>query len=66
MNNSSNKIVSETIFKKQNGSKRLTQINIKRRKTTRSKIIYSAINNYLCKCYYFNKKVSPNLINIQQ
>ena len=64
MNNNSDKIIPE-IIKKQNGTKRLTQINIKKRKVTRSKIIHSAIHNYLCKCYLSSKKVSPALINIQ-
>jgi hypothetical protein len=63
MNISSDKIIPETI-KKQNGSKHLTQINIKKRKITRTKIIYSAINNYFCKCYFSSKKVSSTLIKI--
>jgi len=66
MNISSNKIIPILELKKQNGIKRLTQINIKKRKITRSKIIHSAINSYLCKFYFFNKKVSPTLINIHQ
>lgn len=64
MNISSNKIIPISELKKQNGIKRLTQINIKKRKITRSKIIYSAIYNYLCKCDFSSKKILPTLINI--
>jgi hypothetical protein len=63
MNISSNKII--PLLKKQEGSKSLTEINLKKTRIIRYKIIFSIINKYLCKCNnYSNKKVSPTLINI--